>query len=68
MEFKVEGMTCTGCSGSVERAVGGLDGVTACQVDLAKQTARVLFDAAKTTPKRIVERIQQLGFEAEMMG
>lgn len=68
MDFKVKGMTCDGCSSGVEKAVGTMNGVTSCQVNLAKETARVLFDAAVTTPRRIVERIQQMGYEAQMMG
>lgn len=68
MDFKVKGMTCSGCSEGVERTVGGMDGVMSCEVNLAKETAKVLFDAAITTPRRIVERIQQMGYEAQMMG
>jgi copper chaperone CopZ len=52
----------------VERTVGGMDGVMSCEVNLAKETAKVLFDAAITTPRRIIERIQQMGYEAQMMG
>lgn len=68
MDFKVKGMTCSGCSNGVARTVGELEGVTSCEVNLATETAKVLFDAAITTPRRIVERIQQMGYEAQMMG
>ncbi len=68
MDFKVRGMTCSGCSNGVARTVGALEGVTSCEVDLATETARVLFDAAITTPRRIIERIQQMGYDAKMMG
>lgn len=68
MELEVKGMTCTGCSSGVEKAVRELSGVQSCDVSLAKETAKVMFDAAITTPKRIIERIQQMGYEVRMMG
>jgi copper chaperone CopZ len=42
--------------------------VQSCDVSLARETAKVVFDAAITTPKRIIERIQQMGYEVRMMG
>lgn len=68
MDFEVKGMSCSGCSSSVERAVGQVEGVTSCTVDLARSTARVIFDAAVATPQRIVEAIERIGYEAKMMG
>lgn len=35
VQANISGMDCTGCSGSVTAAVTGIDGVTACYVDLA---------------------------------
>ena len=67
-EFEVQGMTCEGCTQSVENALSELPGVSRCEVSLAKGKVRVLFDAARLTSKRIAERIQQLGYEAKMMG
>lgn len=68
MDLEVKGMTCTGCSSGVEKAVREMTGVTSCDVNLAKETAKVMFDAAITTPKRIMERIQQMGYEVKTMG
>ncbi|MEC7946308.1 MAG: heavy metal-associated domain-containing protein [Myxococcota bacterium] len=68
MEIEVKGMTCGGCSRGVETAVRALEGVASCEVSLAEETARVVFDAATITPGRIVERIQQMGFEARQKG
>lgn len=68
MDIEVKGMTCTGCSSGIERTVGKMDGVASCTVDLAKETARVVFDAAVQTPQRILERIQAMGYEARMLG
>ena len=37
-------MTCASCVGRVERGLGGLDGVKECRVNLATETATVLYD------------------------
>ncbi len=68
MDFEVKGMSCSGCSSSVERAVGAVEGVSSCTVDLEKSRAKVIFDAAIATPQRIVEAIQRIGYDARMMG
>ena len=33
-QFNVTGMSCAACSARIEKAVGGIDGVTACSVSL----------------------------------
>ena len=33
-QYQVTGMSCAACSARVEKAVTGLDGVTACSVNL----------------------------------
>ncbi len=42
-EIVIEGMMCGHCSGRVEKALNGIDGVSA-KVDLGKKTAYVNFD------------------------
>ena len=39
LEFQVQGMTCQGCVGSVQRAATRVPGVTAIDVDLANARA-----------------------------
>ena len=68
MKITVKGMTCGGCSRGVETAVRALEGVASCEVSLAEETADVVFDAAATSAARIVERIQQMGYEARQQG
>ena len=43
-EIVIEGMMCGHCSGRVEKALNGIDGVSA-KVDLGKKTAYVSFDS-----------------------
>lgn len=45
-ELKIEGMSCSHCSAAVERALKGVAGVTAAQVNLQNGTAQVEGSAA----------------------
>ncbi|MDE3095268.1 MAG: heavy-metal-associated domain-containing protein [Chloroflexota bacterium] len=60
--FDVRGMTCDHCVHAVTEAALGVPGVTAAQVDLATNSAKVEgdgFDVAK-----IIEAIKEEGYEA----
>jgi len=61
IQVNIEGMTCTGCSGSVVAAVQQIDGVTACSADPATGDVVVaLADAADTDAKLLeVETLLQ---------
>jgi uncharacterized membrane protein YraQ (UPF0718 family)/copper chaperone CopZ len=64
LDFAVEGMNCSHCSGSVHRAVTEMDGVTVCRVQLDEGRAMVMgrdLDAAK-----VVDVIESLGFKARL--
>ncbi len=63
-KFDVQGMTCGGCTGSVQRALSGLDGVSHVEVTLRQGTATVEADPSRVTPKQIQARLAGLGFEA----
>ena len=60
---KVEGMTCGHCKSSVEKAVRGLPGVLAAEVDLAGKTLTVEFDSKKSTLAEIKKTVEDIGFE-----
>ena len=64
LKFDVQGMTCGGCTGSVQRALSGLDGVSHVDVTLRPGTATVQVDPARVTPAQIEARLAGLGFEA----
>ena len=67
-DFEVHGMTCTGCTDRVEQGLCSMRGVKSVEVSLEKGLARVLFDAAMVTPRLILKRIEEIGYEARMMG
>ena len=46
IELPVGGMSCGGCATSVERALARVPGVSAVEVDLAEEKARVTTDGS----------------------
>jgi copper chaperone len=65
LSFDVTGMTCGGCTGSVQRALSKLDGITQAEVSLSPGAATVVIDPAKVTPAQIESAISQLGYPAK---
>ncbi len=62
--FTVNGMTCSVCSGTVERIVSSLDGVASAQVNLLTATLTVSYDEDLVSPEQICSAIEDVGFEA----
>ena len=65
LSFDVSGMTCGGCTGSVQRALSKIDGVSQADVTLRPGVATVVLDAAHVTPAQIEAAITQLGYPAK---
>jgi len=59
----VEGMTCGHCKSAVEKAVRGLPGVLAAEVDLTAKTLKVEFDHHKSSLSEIKKTVEDVGFE-----
>jgi copper chaperone len=64
--FDIGGMTCGGCTGSVQRALSKLDGVSHTEVTLRPGIATVLADPARITPAQIESAITGLGYSAKV--
>ena len=62
--FDVHGMSCGGCTGSVQRALAKLDGVSHVEVTLPG-TAIVHADQSRIAPVQIESAITNLGYAAE---
>ena len=65
LSFDVNGMTCGGCTGSVQRALGKLDGISHAEVTLNPGVATVVIDPTKVTPAQIESAITHLGYPAK---
>lgn len=61
----VKGMTCGGCQAAVQRALGGVAGVSKAQVDLAGGLATVEYDAAKAALPELHKAVERAGFQVE---
>lgn len=65
LSFDVSGMTCGGCTGSVQRALSKMDGVSHAEVTLRPGVATVVADPARVTPAQIESAITGLGYPAK---
>ena len=63
MTFDVRGMTCSACSGHVEKSVRKLDGIHSISVSLLTNSMQVSFDAP-ATPASICHAVAQAGYGA----
>ncbi len=65
-DLAIKGMHCASCSSRIAQAVGKLPGVLSAEVNLATETARVVFARDQCSLRRIRAVIADLGFEAEV--
>ncbi|MDR3333169.1 MAG: copper chaperone CopZ [Synergistaceae bacterium] len=63
--LNVEGMSCEHCVKAVNKAVGGLDGVSGVDVSLEKNTVAVTFDSGKVTVDKIKSEIEDQGYDVK---
>lgn len=61
--YTLTGLKCGGCVAKATAALQALPGVTAVQVDLATQTARVVGDIA---PAAVIDALHAAGYPAEL--
>ncbi|CAK7202668.1 hypothetical protein SEUCBS139899_005394 [Sporothrix eucalyptigena] len=66
----ISGMTCGACVGTVEAAIGEVDGVDDVQANLALQEARVFLGDVATdeVQKKVVKAIEEAGYGAVHVG
>ncbi|MGN0334780.1 MAG: heavy metal translocating P-type ATPase [Lachnospiraceae bacterium] len=60
-QYTVTGMSCAACSARVEKAVSGVDGVTACSVSLLTNSMGVEGNA---DPEAIIKAVEEAGYKA----
>ncbi|MGC3978533.1 MAG: heavy metal translocating P-type ATPase [Paludibacteraceae bacterium] len=63
-KFDVVGMTCSACVAHVEKSVSKLPGIHSVQVNLLTNSMSVDYDAEQLNAKKIVESLQDAGYEA----
>jgi Cu+-exporting ATPase len=62
--FAVEGMTCAGCAGRVERTLAALPGVAVARVNLAAERAEVEATAPFVSVDQITAAVAGIGYQA----
>ncbi|MEP6557387.1 MAG: heavy metal translocating P-type ATPase [Burkholderiales bacterium] len=62
-DFSVGGMTCASCVMRVERAIKKVPGVREVSVNLATETAHVVYDAAMDADARFARAVRDAGYE-----
>jgi len=65
LTLNVTGMHCAACSSRIEKIIGTMDGVEEVSVNLATETAKLVFDEQKVSFDQLVTRVSQLGFGFE---
>ena len=65
LNFDINGMTCGGCTGSVQRALSKLDGVSHAEVTLHPGTVTVVIDRDRVSPEQVQAAIAHLGYSAK---
>ncbi len=66
LDLPVSGMSCASCAGRVEKALRALPGVASASVNLAAESARVVFDGAiaqsSGLPAAAVQAVEKAGY------
>ena len=62
----ITGMSCSACSSRIEKVVNKMQGVEQMNVNLLKNNAHVTFDESVVDEKKIIARIEKLGFGASV--
>lgn len=71
--YRVKGMHCASCAGIIEKTFKKKEGVHSVEVNYGTETAKIAYDATKTSPQHLSESIEPLGYSlvlptAEEMG
>jgi len=64
VDLPLQGMSCASCANTIEKALGKASGVSKASVNFATKTATVRYDAAATSPEKLVEVVKGTGYDA----
>lgn len=65
--LEVNGMACTSCSSRVNKALTSIQGVKTNEVCHESGKAKISFDPALVSEKKLIESIQSLGYKASVL-
>lgn len=64
-EVQVKGARCAGCIAKIESGVKAIPGVTEVRLNLSTGKLHVAWHGAPVAPRAILERVRDLGYEAQ---
>jgi Cu2+-exporting ATPase len=64
MELAVDGISCGGCMAKIERNLQAIPSVTRARVNLTNRRVAVEWQDGTLDPKRVIERLAELGYRA----
>ncbi|MGH2669742.1 MAG: heavy-metal-associated domain-containing protein [bacterium] len=66
IEFRVSGMSCTGCEQRIQKALSRVDGVVRSSADHHAGRVRVVFDPTRTSKEAVRSCIERAGYEVSL--
>lgn len=67
VKFKITGITCSGCSNSIYKALKEVDGVTEHSVEYPGDIAIIQFDGSKTNVEALKLVVEKKGYKVEVL-
>src|SRR6266508_582764 len=64
IDLAVEGVTCAGCMGKIERGLSALPDVTLARVNLTDRRVALEWKEGALDPSRFIDRLAELGYKA----
>ncbi|WP_230986948.1 heavy metal translocating P-type ATPase [Cohnella fermenti] len=64
LDLDIGGMTCAACAARIEKGLNRLPGVANATVNLALETAKVVYSPGELSEADVVRKIEQLGYKA----
>lgn len=65
-EFDITGMTCSACSGRIEKKVSKLEGVEEVNVNLLKNSMQVTYNPGDIDASLIIKEVEEAGYGASI--
>ncbi len=62
-QFKVNGMTCNGCAGTIDNILNMQNGVEEVDVRYPENEATVKYDESIIAEDRMIEIVKMMGYE-----
>jgi copper ion binding protein len=64
VKFRVDNMTCGGCSGKIKKTVSAIDGVSGFEANLEPRVVTIAYDDGKVSPEQLKEAITAIKYSA----